>query len=277
MLKSILIGLDGSDYSEVALELGLQWAKQCDAVLVGLGIVDVPTSRSHEPAPIGGGLFRMERDEDRIAAARGKVERRLDAFNDRCDRAGVSCKVIDEAGLPYEEILRKSHRHDLVLLGHETHFHFETHDKPDQTLWRVLRRESRPVAIAPPQLQPGSSVVLAYDESPQADRALQAFQASGLDFGEEVVVLCIGTTEEQAGGQAEEAVEYLQSHGIRAASCPRMSSAPTGQIIVQEVRNRRARLLVMGVSRHSTLRDLLLGGVTKTVLRESPAPVFFSD
>jgi len=277
MLKSILIGLDGSHYSQVALELGLQWAKRCEAVLVGLGIVDEPTIRSHEPVPIGGGVFRMERDKDRIAEARGKVERFLDSFNEQCDRAGVSCKVIDEAGLPFAEILRQSHRYDLVLLGHETHFHFETHDKADETLWRVLRRDSRPVAIAPPQLEPGSSVVLAYDESPQADRALQAFQASGLDFGEEVVVLCIGTTEEQAGGQAEEAVEYLQSHGIRAASCPRMSSAPTGQIILEEVRNRRARLLVMGVSKHSTLRDLLLGGVTKTVLRESPAPVLFSD
>jgi nucleotide-binding universal stress UspA family protein len=36
-------------------------------------------------------------------------------------------------------------------------------------------------------------------------------------------------------------------------------------------------MLVMGVSKHSTLRDLLLGGVTKTVLRESSVPVFFCD
>lgn len=277
MLKSILIGLDGSQYSDVALELAIQWAKRCDAVLVGLGIVDEPTIRSHEAVPIGGDVFRIERDEDRIAEARAKVEQFLDSFNERCDQAGVSCKVIGEAGLPFEEILRESHRYDLVLLGHETHFHFETHEKADETLWRVLRKESRPVVIAPPELQPGSSVVLAYDESPQADRAMQAFQTAGLDFGEEVAVLCIGTTEEQAGDQAEEAVEYLQSHGIRAASCPRMSSAPTGRIILDEVRRRNARLLVMGVSKHSTLRDLLLGGVTKTVLRDSPVPVFFSD
>ncbi len=276
MLKSILIGLDGSHYSQVALELGLQWAKRCDAVLVGWesSTYRQSTATSRYPSAAACSRWRGMKTDRRGA---GKVEQCLDAFNERCDRAGVSCKVIDEAGLPFAEILRQSHRYDLVLLGHETHFHFETHDKADETLWRVLRRESRPVVITPPQLQPGSSVVLAYDESPQADRALQAFQASGLDFGEEVVVLCIGTTEEQAGGQAEEAVEYLQSHGIRADSCPRMSSAPTGQIILEEVRHRRARLLVMGVSKHSTLRDLLLGGVTKTVLRESPAPVFFSD
>lgn len=277
MLKSILVGLDGSQYSEVALELGIEWAKRCDALLVGLGIVDEPTIRSPEPIPLGGSAYRLERDEYRIAEARGKVERFLDSFNERCDQAGVSCKVIDEVGLPYKEILRESHRCDLVLLGHETHFHFETAEKADETLWHVLRRESRPVVIAPPQLQPGSSVVVAYDESPQADRALQAFQASGLDFGEEAVVLSIGTTEEQAGSQAEQAVEYLRAHGIRAASCPRMSSAPTGRIILDELGRCDARLLVMGVSKHSTLRDLLLGGVTKTVLRESPVPVFFSD
>ena len=48
-------------------------------------------------------------------------------------------------------------------------------------------------------------------------------------------------------------------------------------MILEEVEQQNARLLVMGVSKHSTLRDLLVRGVTKTVLRESPVPVFFSD
>jgi nucleotide-binding universal stress UspA family protein len=45
MLKSVLIGLDGSDYSTAAVELGIRWAKQFDALLVGLGIIDEPTIR----------------------------------------------------------------------------------------------------------------------------------------------------------------------------------------------------------------------------------------
>ena len=277
MLASILVALDGTQYSDVALDLGLQWARKLDAVLVGLGVVDEPTIRGHEPVPIGASVYKVELDEYRIADARRKVEQFLDGFTTRCTQEGVSCKALEDVGLPFKEILHESHRYDLVLLGHETHFHFETAKKADETLWRVLRHESRPIVIAPPELKSGDSVVLAYDESPQADRAMQAFQASGLDFGEEVFVMCAGPSEDKATCEAEEAVEFLQSHGIQATASTRKNPAKPGKAILEEVERRNARLLVMGVSKHSTLRDLLLGGVTKTVLRESPVPVFFCD
>jgi len=277
MLTSILVGLDGSPYSDVALDLGIEWAKRLDAVLVGLGIVDEPTIRSHEPVPIGGAAFKIERDEFRMAEARGKVEEFLDAFTQRCTEANVSCKALEDVGLPFKEILRESHRYDLVLLGHETHFHFETANKADETLWRVLRRETRPVVIAPPTLKSGSCVLVAYDESPHADRALQAFETSGLDFGQEVIVMSVAATEDVAKREGEEAVEFLKAHDIRATACTRQSGGRPGRMILEEVERLNARMLVMGVSKHSTLRDLLVGGVTKTVLRQSPVPVFFCD
>ena len=42
MIKSILIGLDGSPFSHAAVKLGMCWAKQLDAMLVGISIVDEP-------------------------------------------------------------------------------------------------------------------------------------------------------------------------------------------------------------------------------------------
>ena len=166
MLTRILVALDGSNFSEVALDLGIEWAKRFNAQLVGLGIVDEPTIRSHEPVPIGGAAYKVERDEFRMAEARGKVDQFLDDFTRRCTETGVSCKTLEDVGLPSKEILRESHRYDLVLLGHETHFHFETEDKADETLWRVLRHESRPVVIAPPKLKAGSSVLVALRRKP---------------------------------------------------------------------------------------------------------------
>ena len=38
MLKSLLIGLDGSDDSRPVLELGLRWAKRFDALAVGIAL-----------------------------------------------------------------------------------------------------------------------------------------------------------------------------------------------------------------------------------------------
>ena len=105
----------------------------------------------------------------------------------------------------------------------------------------------------------------------------QAFQASGLGSGEEVFVLYTGSAETNAGRETEAAVEYLRSHEIRATACDRKRQGHPGRRILDEIAERHARMVVMGVSKHSTLRDLMQGGATKTVLRNSPVPVFFCD
>jgi nucleotide-binding universal stress UspA family protein len=38
MLRSVLVGVDGSEYSAAAVELGIQWAQHSGAVLVGLDV-----------------------------------------------------------------------------------------------------------------------------------------------------------------------------------------------------------------------------------------------
>ena len=274
MLKSILVGLDGSPSSGAAVELGIQWAKQFNALLVGLGIVDEVTIRTPEAEPIGGGYYKQERDEEMVKEARREIAQLLDKFASRCAEANVSFNLLQDSGLPYEEILRDSQRYDLVLFGHETHFHFGTVDRPDETLWNVLKRGPRPVVIAPHKLVPGSSVVVAYNGSPQADRALQAFQASGLALDEEVCVLSADDDPEEAARQAERAVEFLRLHQIKAVRHALGPVDSRSRSILEEVRQRSARLLVMGAYGHCTVREFLLGSITKAVLKESPVPVF---
>ena len=127
------------------------------------------TSSIHrrEPESISGDDYNREHDGNSIERARHAAERCLEQFAARCTEAGVSFNLIQGTGAPYEEILRESQRYDLVLFGHETHFQFAAMDRPNETLWNVLKRESRPVVIAPRKLEPGSSVIVAYNGSPQ--------------------------------------------------------------------------------------------------------------
>ena len=274
MLKSILIGVDGSPSSTAAVELGIQWAKRFNALLVGIGIVDDATIYTPDAETLGADCHNWERDEQRIKEANHKVKQLLASFAERCAGVDISFNVLQDAGLPYEEILRESQRYDLVMFGHDTHFRFGTVDQPDETLWKVLKRGPRPVVIAPPKLEPGSSVVVAYNGSPQADRALQAFQSSGLDLGEEVCVVNVDDDREEATRQAERAVEFLRLHQINAVAHALGPVDSVSQAILEEVRQRSARLLVMGACGHSAVREFLLGSITKAVLKESPVPVF---
>ena len=274
MLTSILIGLDGSPSCGAAVELGIQWAKRFNALLVGLGIVDEGTIRTPEAEPIGGGYYKRDRDDKLVKEARRAIKQLLERFAARCEETHVSFKLLQDTGLPYEEILRESERYDLVVFGHETHFRFGTVDRPDETLWNVLKRGPRPVVITPPKLEPGSSVVVAYNGSPQADRALQAFQSSGLDLDEQVCVVSADDDREEATRQAERAAEFLRPHQIKAVTHALRPVDSVSQSILEEVRQRNARLLVMGAYGHSTVREFLLGSITKAVLKESPVPVF---
>jgi hypothetical protein len=53
MLRSVLVGVDGSEYSTAAVALGSQWAQRSGAVFVGLGIIDARPSVSLNPCRLG--------------------------------------------------------------------------------------------------------------------------------------------------------------------------------------------------------------------------------
>jgi nucleotide-binding universal stress UspA family protein len=72
MIHNLLIGLDGSPYSEAATELGVLWARRTRAMLVGLGVVDEPTILRPEPTGIGGGSWKSQRDAALLADARAR-------------------------------------------------------------------------------------------------------------------------------------------------------------------------------------------------------------
>src|SRR5919108_1298465 len=189
MLQSILVGVDGSGYSTAAVELGIQWAQRSGAVLVGLGIIDAPTIYKPEPVPLGGSAYKVHHDASLLTDASHKVERFLEHCARRCAEAGVACQILQDIGLPAEQILLEAQRYDLILLGQHTFFHFETQQQPDDTLHIVLKQSPRPVVAVPATLPEGRAVVVAYDGSAHAARALQMFQAIELDEDREVHVV----------------------------------------------------------------------------------------
>jgi nucleotide-binding universal stress UspA family protein len=51
------------------------------------------------------------------------------------------------------------------------------------------------------------------------------------------------------------------------------SDAAPADVILEQVRHRRPRLLVMGAQGHHPVRDLFATSVTRAVLKEAPVPV----
>jgi nucleotide-binding universal stress UspA family protein len=276
MLQSMVVGLDGSVYSTRAVEFGICWARHWNAVLVGLGVVDAPAIYNAPPV-FGVDLYKddkEQRDTRRLADAHRTVAQLLEHYTQRCTDAGVTYQVRQEVGSPAECLLLDAQEYDLMVLGQQTFFHFDTQDKPDDTLSVVVKQSPCPVIAVPATLPEGQTVIVAYDGSAHATRALHVFQALGLSVAYDVHVVCVDAQQQRAACWAAHAVAFLHGHHIAAQTHVLVTSESPAHVLLEHVHHLQASLLVMGAYGRSTLREFLGHSVTYTLLQESPAPLF---
>ena len=274
MLRSILVALDGSPWSESATTLALDWAARFDAPLTGLGVLDEPSIDRAEPVPMGAYAYKKHRDEALLGEAHRRVLGILDDFLTRCAGQGRTASVLEDIGDPAQQILREAQRCDVVILGRETHFSFDVEDKPDATLAQVIRTSPRPVVVVPRTLPAGDGIVIAYGGGREAARTLQTFESLGIAAGQYVTVVTIHRDRAEAEAIAALAGDFLTAHALPHALCPIASDDAPAAVLLEELRRRRPGLLVLGAHGHHPLRDLFATSVTRAVLGECPVPAF---
>ncbi len=273
MTRAVLIGLDGSAHSRAAVELGIRWAEKLDCLLVGLGVIDEPEICAPEPVPLGAGSFKHLLDANRLKVAHRKIEDAVHAFSVRCSDAQVSSKPLEDIGDPTERIALEAQRYDLILLGQQTFFRLDA--SPGDTLRKLLKNAPRPVVAVPEHPCSGEAVLVAYDGSLQATRALQAFAQSRVPslYGQ-IHVLCIHSDKVEAARRVDRAVEYLSFQGLQAKRRALTTGDGPAAVILQNLGELNAGLLVMGCYGQSTLHEFFLGSATHDLVEKSPAPVF---
>jgi nucleotide-binding universal stress UspA family protein len=279
MLRSILIGIDTAGSSDAAQRLGIRWARRSGATLVGLGIVDEPGIRAMEPAwPVGGKpgvdpVYYMGYDA-RLSKIDADVTELLARFAARCDEVGVPHAELKAVGSPQEKIEQEAQWCDVILLARRSRFRcIAGDDEEDETLKKVLRDSPRPVVVVPQTTREEGPIVIAYDGSLQAARALAAFEATGLGQAGEVHIISVGATAREAAEHAGRASQYLSRHKIEPVAHALSSSEPA-DVILDQVFRLKAGLLVMGAYGQPVLREFFLGSVTRKLFEESPVPLF---
>jgi nucleotide-binding universal stress UspA family protein len=121
----------------------------------------------------------------------------------------------------------------------------------------------------------GSTVLIAWNGSREAARAVHD-ALPFLQASERPVVLCaIG---EGALAGLDRAVAMLERHKVRVRPEQLQGAdAHAGEILLAQAVAHEADLLVMGAYGHSRLRELILGGATRHLLRHAQLPVLFSS
>jgi nucleotide-binding universal stress UspA family protein len=280
MLASILIGLDSSYHNDERFDVVVGWGKRFGATLVGLATIDEPGVRATEPAsPVGGTpgvdpvLYRGY--EGRLAELNRQADLVLERFATHCARAGLRHLELKASGAPHELIEREAQSCDVILLARGARFRFQAREaEADDTIKRVLKNAPRPLLITPEGEFPPGPVVVAYDGSLQAARALAAFQATGLGATDRVHVVTMDSNTLDANRHADRAIKFLDYHKIEAIAHLLPSSPDPAHTILEHVRRLGAGMLVMGAYGQPVLREFFVGSVTRRMLKDCPIPVF---
>ncbi len=122
----------------------------------------------------------------------------------------------------------------------------------------------------------GENAVVAWNGSREAGRAVQ--DALPLLAMSSVVTLLLVNPEEDVDIElAEDLVGHLGRHGLHAKTqVIRKELSAVSDTVLAQVAELDADLLIMGAYGHSRLREMILGGVTRDILRDMNVPVLMA-
>ncbi|MCA9270900.1 MAG: universal stress protein, partial [Planctomycetales bacterium] len=117
-------------------------------------------------------------------------------------------------------------------------------------------------------------VVVAYDGSMQAARALHALVFSGLaGLGEVHVVCSHADAKVEAHKTADRAVEFLRFHDVAATAHAAIGQSPPSATILRSARELDAQLIVMGAYGRGAVAEFFLGSTTRALLEKCDRPL----
>jgi nucleotide-binding universal stress UspA family protein len=277
MVKKILVGLEGSAGTARATELAVALAKAHGASLVGLAIIDEPAIKAGAAMGIGGASYKHERDEALLLDAHQQAREFEQRFLEQARAAGAESRVVEVTGNAADAILAELDNHDLGVLGRFANFRFETEETDLRTWDTILHLASKPVVVVPEnELSAGKAVILAYDGSGAAKRALRIFVESGLARDRAVHVVTVNDSGAVAWELATKAAQELAQLGVTAEVHNVVSVLTIAEALLEVAAKVDAGLIVMGAFAHSRLRNLFRGSVTQQLVERTTLPLFLT-
>jgi nucleotide-binding universal stress UspA family protein len=146
----------------------------------------------------------------------------------------------------------------------------------------VILACSRPVLVVPYAGRRldriGENVVVAWNGSREAGRAAQDALPL-LAMSDAVTILLVDPEEDADIEVAEDLVAHLARHGVRAKTQViryQLATSLVADTLLAQIARLDADLLIMGAYGHSRLREMMLGRVTRDILRNMNVPVLMS-
>jgi nucleotide-binding universal stress UspA family protein len=272
--KTVLVHVDNGKRSAVRLDIACRMAKLSDAHLIGLHALTVVKLPSY--AMVEGGAQVREFHERMLSESATAAE-------------ALFKQAVKSAGL--EKVEWRKSRRDAVdsVPVHGRYADVLVIGQPNETdasgvepdfAERLLLAAGRPALVIPyagdfPTV--GTRVLVAWNASREATRALTD-AIPLLREAKQVDVIAFNPKDAPHGEVPGADIGlYLARHGIKVSvSQQTADDVDVGNQLLSRAADLDSDLVVMGAYGHSRMKELILGGATRTVLNSMTVPVLMS-
>lgn len=235
------------------------------------------------PAPVvvGEGGACMAVPPEILAEARRDFEHAKGELAAACRPSGIdTCEATCIENLSSPEIALRTRLADLTIML-RPHGAVQEHDR-ESVLEEVLFGSGRPVMLVPPEGRKGAigrDIVIAWNGRREAARAL-ADAMMFVDGADRVTVVTVDAVQAHGDGDllpGSDVVAHLARKGVVAGLRNiRSTGGRQGEALIDDATAHGADLIVMGGYGTARLREMVFGGVTRTLSRAAPVPILLS-
>jgi nucleotide-binding universal stress UspA family protein len=275
MIKDIVVNLSVGEKASPAGDYAVSVAAAFDAHLAGIAFLYDPivpvSGAGYIPAEV---IETQERDNE--AATKAALER----FTAASARAGVIAEPLtlstSFAGVG-EQFGRIARRFDLSIVGQAE---LETSGVEEIIAESALFESGRPVIIVP-YIQKGplklDRVMVCWDGSRTATRAIADAMPLLHRCGRVEVVIVANERGKKDEIEGADMGAHLARHGLNVeVNRTALGDIDVADVILSHAADAGSDFIVMGGYGHSRLREFVLGGVTRSIMRSMTAPVLMS-
>jgi nucleotide-binding universal stress UspA family protein len=275
MIKDIVVNLSIGEKPGTACDYAISVAAAFDAHLAGIAFLYDPiapvSGAGYIPAEV---IETQERDNE--AATRAALGR----FTAASARAGVTAEPLTLSasfGGVGEQFGRIARRFDLSIVGQAEP---ETSAVEEIIAESALFESGRPVIIVP-YIQKAplklDRVMLCWDGSRAAARAIADAMPLLHRAGRVEVVIVANERGKQDEIEGADMGAHLARHGLNVeVNRTALGGIDVADVILSHAADASSDFIVMGGYGHSRLREFVLGGVTRSILRSMTVPVLMS-
>jgi len=275
MIKDIVVNLTGGHPQDFASDYAISLAAGLGAHIAGVAFIYEPVVPGSVLGGIPTDLIEAQRSQN-TAAAKDAIAR----FENAAKAAAVSAetRMVDAslAGAP-DLFGRITRRYDIAVVGQARQ---EQGASEELMIEGALFGSGRPLIVVPHTHKQGlklDRIVICWDGSRPAARAI----ADSLPFLQRAksidIVVVTGERDKSGEITGTNMRRHLARHGVT-VEIKHITRGGAGvqNAILAHAADTGADFMVLGGYGHSRLREFILGGVTRSILRSMAVPVLMS-